>query len=86
MTRYVGERYPRVIFTGFNIWSFARVDCKDLVDAVLQDMWHLSYTPPPVAAVPTASGTDLRSRPGYALGTVPDGPVQRGGPRARRER
>ncbi|MEO5619071.1 MAG: hypothetical protein ABIS67_14980 [Candidatus Eisenbacteria bacterium] len=49
MTRYVGPAYPHVIFTGFNIWNRARVDCKQLVDVVLRDFWGLPYTPPAAA-------------------------------------
>lgn len=45
MTRYSGPAYTHVIFTGFNFWTFARVDCQALVDAVLQGFWHLERTP-----------------------------------------
>jgi hypothetical protein len=43
---YGQDTHRPIIFSGFNIWSFARVDCKALVDAVLQGLWHLPYTPP----------------------------------------
>ena len=64
MTRYVGPAYTPVIFTGFDIWTWSRVDCKAIVDAVLQRMWGMPYTPPaprpaavpsPAAAIPRRS-------------------------------
>jgi hypothetical protein len=46
MTRYRGQDTKRpVIFTGFNIWSFARADCKAVVDAVM-NWWQIPYTAP----------------------------------------
>jgi hypothetical protein len=55
MTRYRGlagtpgygqDSYRPVLFTGFNLWNFARADCKQMVDAVLQGQWLMPYTPP----------------------------------------
>jgi len=85
MTRYVGQRYTKVLFSGFNIWNFARVDCKNLVDAVLQDMWGLTYLPPPIAASPSVASYDLRSGRRSSMGSS-DPPTLAGGARAPRER
>lgn len=48
MTRYSGPSSTHMIMTGFNIWNFSHVDCKAMVDAVLQGMWGLT----PTAATP----------------------------------
>jgi len=46
MTRFHGAfAHNPVLFTGFNIWSFTRSDCKQLVDFVLQDLWGMSPAP-----------------------------------------
>jgi hypothetical protein len=50
MTYYHGAENTPLIFTGFNIWSFQRVQCKQLVDYVLQQMWGLSPAPAPSLA------------------------------------
>ena len=41
MTYYHGLESPPVVFSGFNIWSFNRNDCIQLVDFVLQQIWGL---------------------------------------------
>ena len=50
MTRYHPTSGESLIFTGFNIWSFRRSDCKSLVDFVLQQLWGLSPGPSPQIA------------------------------------
>jgi len=46
MTRYQGAfRNNPAIFTGFDLWSFQRADCKALVDFVLQQLWGMSPAP-----------------------------------------
>ena len=42
MTYYHGPHGERVVFSGFNFWSFRRDGCVQLVDFVLQQIWHLS--------------------------------------------
>jgi hypothetical protein len=76
MTRYVGPAYTPVIFTGFNIWNRARVDCVAMVNAVLQDMWGLPYTPPAAGlrsaapAAVAARGLAAQAGPGRAAATT----------------
>src|SRR5262249_41420910 len=50
MTRYLGgqgqvgkgqDTQQPILFTGFDIWNFARVDCQAMVDAVLHGLWGL---------------------------------------------
>lgn len=41
MTYYHGIENGTVVFSGFDIWSFKRSQCVQLVDAVLQDLWGL---------------------------------------------
>ncbi len=81
MTRYVGPAYTHVIFTGFNIWSFTRGDCKALVDAVLQGFWGLPYTPPTANQAVTA--TVGAARPDERLAAPPEPAGAAGGSLAR---
>jgi hypothetical protein len=46
MTVYRGSPDRTVLFSGFDIWSYQRVECRAVVDAVLTGIWHLPYTPP----------------------------------------
>jgi hypothetical protein len=46
MTYYHGPEHGSVIFSGFDLWSFKREQCVQLVDAVLQDLWGLSKSQP----------------------------------------
>jgi hypothetical protein len=49
MTYAHGTDSPQgFLFTGFDIWTFKRTQCKAIVDFVLRRMWNL--TPRPVAA------------------------------------
>jgi hypothetical protein len=68
MTVYNRERHPHlngghpVIHTGFDLWSFKRAQCSQLVDVVLQELWGLQRD-----AVPRAAGgasTKAGRRPG----------------------
>jgi hypothetical protein len=45
MTYYHGVQSPEFVFSGFNIWSWARQDCISLVDFVLQEIWHMQRSP-----------------------------------------
>ena len=56
MTYYHGIENPPVMFSGFDIWSFARADCQALVDFVLQETWGLTRSAPAVAPVADAAG------------------------------
>jgi hypothetical protein len=49
MTYYHGADNPPAFFSGFDIWSFQRVQCRALVDFVLQRTWGLSRSPTLVA-------------------------------------
>ena len=42
MTYYHGFESGPVVFSGFPIWYFQRVQCQAIVDFVLQDIWGLS--------------------------------------------
>ena len=41
MTYYHGLEVPSNVFSGFNIWTFNRGDCIQLVDFVLQSIWGI---------------------------------------------
>ncbi|MGH7741006.1 MAG: hypothetical protein ACRENS_03180, partial [Candidatus Eiseniibacteriota bacterium] len=43
-----------ILFTPFDLWKMNKSDFKSFVTFVAQDLWHLSYTPPSLAA-PVAS-------------------------------
>ncbi len=45
MTRYHGLEHGEVVWTGFDIWSFQRAQCIELVDAVMQGIWGLPRAP-----------------------------------------
>ena len=42
MTYYHGSTAHQFVFSGFSLWSYARQDCMQLVDFVLQDIWDLT--------------------------------------------
>jgi hypothetical protein len=42
MTYYHGNECQPFVFSGFAPWDYARADCIQLVDFVLQDIWGLS--------------------------------------------
>jgi hypothetical protein len=76
MTRYVGPAYTPVIFSGFNIWNWTRVDCKAMVDAVLQGLWNLPYTPPAPNLISSASASTARPRDRLAADPAPARPAR----------
>src|SRR5262249_54102390 len=41
MTIYHGVENPTLVFSGHNLWSYKRDDVKQLVDFVLQEVWHM---------------------------------------------
>jgi hypothetical protein len=45
MTYYHGSQANQFVFSGFAPWSYARQDCLQLVDFVLQDLWGLHRQP-----------------------------------------
>ncbi len=47
MTHYHGAECGSVVFTGFDLWTWARADCRQLVDAVLQGAWGLQRSAEP---------------------------------------
>jgi hypothetical protein len=48
MTVYHGSDNPRIIVTGFDLWSYQRVQLRQIIDAVLQGMWGMTRrTSPP---------------------------------------
>jgi len=57
MTWYHDVASPEFIFSGFPIWSWRRTDVQQLVDFVLQQIWHLSKSSssPAVASRPNAN-------------------------------
>jgi hypothetical protein len=44
MTVYRGHDGGQVVFSGFDLWSWQRPQCRALVDGVLRDLWHLTPT------------------------------------------
>ncbi len=59
MTYYHGIENPPMLFTGFSIWSFARVDCLGLVDFVLQEVWKLPKSAPLARVRPSSMAQDV---------------------------
>lgn len=61
MTYYHGSESAPMVFSGFNIWNYARQDCIQLVDFVLQEIWGLPRAmidrQPGLAARPAAPST-----------------------------
>ncbi len=49
MTYYYGIDSPRYVFTGFDLWSWSRVDIQGLVDFVLQNIWGMTKSSVPTA-------------------------------------
>jgi len=45
MTYYHGVQRPDFIFSGFPLWLWTRPECIQLVDFVMQDIWHLPRNP-----------------------------------------
>jgi hypothetical protein len=45
MTLYHGRENGQFLWSGFDIWSFTRADCQQLVDGVLQGVWSLPRAP-----------------------------------------
>jgi hypothetical protein len=43
MTLYHGNENVPVLYSGHDLWSFARTDLQQLVDAVLQGVWGLQH-------------------------------------------
>jgi hypothetical protein len=60
MTVYHGRDNGQLVFTGFDLWTWSRPQCRALVDAVLADLWHLS----PATA---ASGDDAAAETSDAM-------------------
>jgi hypothetical protein len=70
MTYYHGPAVPQgMVFSGFNLWSFKRSDCRALVDFVFQELWRLNPNagPRPMRAAADRS----RATAPAALETVP---------------
>jgi erythromycin esterase-like protein len=69
MTWYHGVESPELVFSGFPIWSWRRSDCQQLVDFVLQQIWHMEKHTGP--ATPFARrGAVASSRAAPAAGRV----------------
>ena len=66
MTYYHGVTAPEFVLTGFDFWTWSRGDVQSLVDFVLQEIWHMNKTIPPVAPARQAA---LTSRPVPVPGT-----------------
>jgi hypothetical protein len=50
MTWYHGVSSPEFVFTGFPVWVWRRSDCQQLVDFVMQQIWHLPKVTSPATA------------------------------------
>ena len=63
MTLFHGQESGQVIFSGFDIWTWQRTQCLQLVDGVLQGIWGLTRDPVArVAAVPQPAARDPGGR------------------------
>jgi hypothetical protein len=65
MTVYHGAEGGQCIWTGFDLWSFQRSQCIELVDGVLQGIWGLPRDPVargPAGTPALAGGTAPRTR------------------------
>jgi hypothetical protein len=51
MTYDHGLEFPAAVFSGFDIWTFQRGQCVQLVDFVLQEIFRLTKSPVPAAAI-----------------------------------
>jgi len=60
MTIYRGGDNAPVIFSGFDLWSFTRSQCVQIVDAVLQQRWGLTRS---ATVAATANEVNRRQRP-----------------------
>jgi hypothetical protein len=56
MFYYHGRDNAPVLFSGFDLWSWARSDCQALVDFVMQDVWGLAYRGPRAASAHSTAG------------------------------
>ncbi len=81
MTRYVGPSYTHIIFTGFGIWQYSKVDCQAVVDAVLHDMWGMTKSAPPPPASMSRARTTAALAPAKTASVAAATPVStaRGG-------
>ena len=70
MTVYHGKDNPRVIATGFDLWSYNRRQLQQVVDAVLQGIWGLAPQGPRPAGL--ASRSRVARPPARARRSVPD--------------
>ncbi|HEY2954834.1 MAG TPA: hypothetical protein VGK89_06265 [Candidatus Eisenbacteria bacterium] len=76
MTYYHGGRdNPPFLLTGFDLWSFRRSQCVQLVDFVLQQLWGIPPPTGPAVATPAKSrvpiGKLVRPADGPASAVVP---------------
>ena len=53
MTVYHGSKTPRVIATGFDLWSYNRARLIQVIDGVLQGLWGMARSGPPPMATPS---------------------------------
>jgi hypothetical protein len=82
--------YPnthQVIFSGFDIWSFQKTQCKALVHFVLHDLWGLDDNVPPHGPVPgrvsTPRAVAAPAKAAPAPGSIRDARPVRSGDSAR---
>ena len=66
-----------------DLWIFARADCKQLVDAVLQREWNLPYVPPSASSLAGPASHVLPSASAAAPPAWSPPTVSRGGPATR---
>jgi len=68
MTVYHGANGGQCVWTGFDLWSFQRTECIQLVDGVLQGIWGLPRAPVArgPAGAPALSVDGSRAPHGFA--------------------
>ena len=71
MTVYHGANGGQCVWTGFDLWSFQRTECIQLVDGVLQGIWGLPRDPVMrgPASVPAFAGGSVPRPQGYTRPT-----------------
>lgn len=78
MTYYHGKAVPQgLLFSGFDLWTFRRPQCKALVDFVFQRIWRLTPSRRPNAVATSTLGPPSGGDPGRRAAPSSDSPRRR---------
>jgi hypothetical protein len=61
---------PKVVFSGFDIWSYRRWQCQAIVDFVVRDLWGLQRTGPSFSTRARAAASEPQPGPGFGTATA----------------